>query len=52
MHQHSLFSFKLCAISETLVYVSLVGSFHANGWSLNCGLELAGQLAPEQAAYV
>jgi aerobic-type carbon monoxide dehydrogenase small subunit (CoxS/CutS family) len=26
--------------------------FDANGWSLNCGLELPGQLAPEQAAYV
>lgn len=39
-------------VSETLVCVFLVGSFHANDWSLNCGLELPGQLAPEQAAYV
>jgi hypothetical protein len=52
MHQHSLFSSKVCAISETWVCVFLVGSFHANGWSLDCGLELSGQLAPEQAAYV
>jgi hypothetical protein len=52
MHQHSLFSSKVCATSETLVCVFLVGSFHANDWSLNCGLELPGQLALEEAAYV
>jgi hypothetical protein len=52
MHQHSLFSSNVCAISETLVCVFLAGSFHANGWSLNCGLESPGQLAWEQAAYV
>jgi len=46
------FSSKVSAISETLVFVSSVGSFHANDWSLNCGFELPGQLAPEQAAYV